>query len=219
MNTYSAWRFAMKSLTAAAMAALLSSVAFAAPPLANTLWFSGDPNTGDWGNQGGGGLTYYQGFNVTDAQGWTIDNVFSVGPGWNTPGSAEWQIRSGMSQGNGGSVLFSGTGSVSNSGYLGHDLMSVNVGSVFLNPGTYWLEVAGGAVTTSNGANSIGSTGSTLRNWPQSSQNYIDLSYYGAASEGVTGKVGRVPDSGGFISLLLGLGTVALLRRRRRVIG
>lgn len=206
---------AVRSLLLVGAMAFASSTALADP--FSSLWYSGDPTLyNDWGNQGSGGLTYYQGFTVTDAAGWTITDVYSIGPYWSLPASAEWQIRTGMSPGNGGTIVAGGIGAATNTAYMGSNVVNVSIGSLFLAQGNYWLEVAGGGITMTTGANAVGVTGSTLRDWPMFSQSYIDMSYYGPASSGVVGSVGRVPEAASTLALL-GLGCLVLVGVRRRV--
>src|SRR5690242_518830 len=92
-----------------------------ASPVPNTLWFSGDPvYPPDWGNSAtytANAATHWQQFEVTDAEGWTVTNLFSVGQDFSDTQAGEWSIRTGMQPGDGGSVYASGTGSFTETSY------------------------------------------------------------------------------------------------------
>jgi hypothetical protein len=198
---------------AALLIVVLSNAAFAAPT--NVLWYSGDPAGGSYGNSAGTAtsLTHWQPFTVTDALGWTVDTVYSVGDNYGNP-TAEWSIRTGMSSGNPGTTLFSGIGAIVASPLAGKTAIEVDIPDVFLAQGTYWLEVATigtGGIEITTGTNSVGTTPTTsaIRNWPYSNQYYIN-SPWPTLSSGVTGSV--VPEPATLA--LLGLGGL-LLRKRK----
>ncbi len=144
----------------------------------STLWYNGDfdGNSALFNEvipsvaQG----SVYDDFIVPMGQTWTIQSVFSndqmnFAP---TSLSAYWEIRSGVSPGNGGMLLASGTGSATQTATgnpfaaPGQPEYTVTVSglSVTLGPGTYWLTVdpVGGTIddtsyiSTTSGLNAIG---------------------------------------------------------------
>jgi len=139
-----------------------------------TLWYSGDFNTVNGLvngiNTNVGNANVYDDFTVTGS-GWTVHSVFSNDLMDFSTSSAEWEIRSGVSSGNGGTVVASGTSAATQvatgrSGF-GEAEYTVQVSglSISLAPGTYWLTVApvdsgGGGQpynTTTSGTNGVGS--------------------------------------------------------------
>jgi hypothetical protein len=147
-------------------------------PPGNALWYNGDFD----GNNGlanqenvvGSGLysRIYDDFNVTDANGWDVTELFSDNLSNTTITGATWEIRQGVSEGNGGTLIASGmtvTPIVTPTGRSGFgftEFMVLVPGlSVHLptsaNP--YWLNVApiGSATgqafdSTTSGANCVG---------------------------------------------------------------
>ena len=118
-------------------------------------WYNGDCSIGGWSNwyvSGQQFLRTYDDFIVPD-RGWTIAGLFSnntMSPSSVT--QAAWEIRSGVSAGNGGAVVASGVGTATltqvppgaNSGSVFR--VEVNGLSVQLPPGRYWLNVAGAMI-------------------------------------------------------------------------
>jgi len=222
-------------LLVGAAALVLTGISAMAEPVTGTLWFSGDPNGGfdngnstgatNWGNDATtqpDALTEYQEFDVTDAAGWTISDVYSLG---NAQGftTAQWEILTGMGVGNPGTEVAGGTGPVNLGSYDGQQVIDVSIGSLFLAQGDYWLEVAVpiGEIATTDGTNSIGTTpvgpDASLRNWPVESQYYQNYGI-GAYSEGVAGIVGTAstPEPSTWFSLAAGMAGMALLKFHRR---
>src|SRR4051794_16749528 len=80
------------------------------------LWYNGDLQTGGGGavneeTTNGGSFNIYDNFDVTAPGGWTIDTVWSSDSMQFTGVTqASWSIRTGMSVGNGGTVVASGVG-------------------------------------------------------------------------------------------------------------
>ncbi len=149
-----------------------------------------------------------------------------------SPVNASWEIRTGMSNGNGGTLVASGTSSAAVSSANGFDAFGftgelITVATNFdLSAGTYYmtitpdLQAAGrGFIATTSGANASGSPIGNGNSWfnsaffganysPASDQlgiNPVDFSY------GVTGSPVPEPAS----MLVLGLGAIAAIRRRR----
>ncbi len=159
--------------------AVLAGILFTAGAVrADVLWYNGDFN----GYSGlFNGVNYastaqvYQEFTVSDI--WTINSVSSHNL-TNAPiVGAVWEIRTGVSAGDGGTSLYGGstafpivtaTGNSYNSsdpevGLLVEYNVEVTGLNVMLDPGTYWLNVTpigagGGAsyVSTTSGANGVG---------------------------------------------------------------
>ena len=120
-------------------------------PSGNLLWYNGDFN-------GVNGLANEQ--NTLVGQSSIYDNFIVPTPGWHVTGvfsdnllnttvtGANWEIRSGVSEGNGGTVVASGTTTTpvvtptGRSGFGFTEFMVEVTGlSVDLAPGTYWLNV------------------------------------------------------------------------------
>jgi hypothetical protein len=142
---------------------------------ASTLWYNGNLDQRDAiANQTGpaDGLIY-DNFIVPAGQTYTITSVFSnnaaAGPLGTT---AYWEIRSGVSAGNGGTLLASGdgadtttyTGTSFNTGGVNYRVYTNEVDGlkVTLGAGTYWLAVApdvsnqSSYIVTTSGAGAVG---------------------------------------------------------------
>lgn len=132
--------------------AAVAAIAAAVPTTAQAqLWYNGDFN-------GVNGLSserntvvsqsmVFDNFVVTGA-GWTINSVFGNFLSNFTWSTADFEIRTGVSLGNAGSLVASGSGAATQvatgrSG-LGFDEYTATISglSIFLNPGTYWLGVS-----------------------------------------------------------------------------
>ncbi len=145
-------RIPRPALAAAMMAAMLAGgqAARASGPL----WYNGNSDGRDgYTNQTGtpDGLVY-DNFIVPAGSTWTVTSVFSNDAMSVAATTAYWEIRSGVSSGNGGTLLYSGDGADTQTAtgnsynYNGVASMdeytnSVNVSGVTLGPGTYWLAV------------------------------------------------------------------------------
>jgi hypothetical protein len=168
---------------------LLIALASASPAHAGLLWYNGDydgrtsllneakvPATNTVSPPVQTSLVY-DNFVVPTGQTWTITSVYSndlvafAAP----PLTATWQILSGVSAGNGGTVVASGDttatvtplSGINVSGYTA-ETISASVPSLKLTAGTYWLAVAPDSqgyygdqsfVMTTSGANSVGTPG------------------------------------------------------------
>jgi len=144
------------------------------------LWYNGDSDGRDGlVNQTGSPDGYvYDNFIVPSGYTWTINSVYSNDLLTTSVSTAYWEIRSGVSSGVGGTLLYSGDGADSQTAtgksYNFNGVVSVSeytnavsVSGVTLNPGTYWLAVVpdasgfyyGGAATfidTTSGTNAVG---------------------------------------------------------------
>ncbi len=131
-------------------------ILFGAFASAQILFYSGDLNLND-PNQNGlanendaivGGSPYgaatYQNFTLT--QSYPVTALFTNNLSGLNPTTAYWEIRSGVSEGNGGTLIASGTGGTSNQatgrsdfGFIEYtNMVGMNL---TLDPGTYWFAV------------------------------------------------------------------------------
>lgn len=142
---------------------LLLFMAWTLPGLAQTtLWYNGDLVDGGGINSiGGAGIDarVFDSFQVTDPTGWLVSNIWSNNFSGNNDyfisNSADWSIRTGMSAGNGGTIVASGISQATktptgrrlnqtdNFGTLFYEYKSEVSGlNITLLPGTYWLQVS-----------------------------------------------------------------------------
>jgi len=189
-----------------------------------TLWYNGDFSGGLSVNEhstGSYGISAdsYAEFSVIDPGGWTLGQIWSndmlrVGPAGIT--QAAWAIRSGISPGNGGTLIASGTDSVTltptgrsdSLGQTQYTEYTVEVPglSIFLTPGSYWLSVSplvgvhigtGGKfdsyISVTQGANSIGATGNYMDGFNNGVSGYF-VHQGRDYSMGVAGVIGAVPE-------------------------
>jgi hypothetical protein len=112
------------------------------------------PDTQDWGA-----------FTVPAGQTWTVDGAFinTITDGYNglDPSNSSWSINSGVSEGNGGSVVASGTSTASGTqftptgrfpfGFTEYTLKVHIVPAVTLSAGTYWLNITPQCTDSGNG--------------------------------------------------------------------
>lgn len=205
---------------------LLAALATASPAAAQTLVYQGDHQGGTTCSTKGSSL----------ATGCVMyDNITVGGDGWNVTGlfghfyqpavdgmapwtSAFWEIRSGMSEGNAGTLLFGGASSVvsatqvatgrsfTGSATFEEYLATLILPEFFLAPGSYWIGIAPVVIETAASyvgayASWTGGTGginSQADNkgiaWINGSQNYLvvdhDFSY------GVLGTLAESGDPG-----------------------
>ena len=145
-------------------------------PSGNALWYNGDFDgvdglTNEENTFATGFSHIYDDFIVTDSGGWDVTSVFSDNLMSTNATSATWEIRQGVSAGNGGTLVASGmtvTPVITPTGRSGFGftefMVEVTGLSVHLDPGTYWLNVTpvdnldGGRSfdSTTSGANCIG---------------------------------------------------------------
>lgn len=219
---------------------VLSALVVGAAVSANAQWYNGDPNRTN-------GLASERNTVVSDAR--TYENFNVTGSAWNVTAlyghfylgpfatgqtftNAYWEVRTGCSVGNGGTILQSGTTActLTANGYddFGFDGRKVSVGVNFnLNPGTYWMTIApvgdiagvGRAfVDQTSGANGVGTPiadGVALFDSPFFGANFADaLAFAGQTNFSYGVDARPVPEPASMIALA-SLGIVALKRRRK----
>ncbi len=155
-----------------------------------TLWYNGDWNSGMYSNWywPPGSCIVYDDFEVTDSNGWIIEAVWS-----NVALRVEsevtqafWEIRGGISEGNGGTLLYGGidvvTKEATGRSIIGDPEYSLKISglNISLPKGHYWLAVAPVFDYTSSGnftalvgtmgLNAVGSpagnNANSFLNWP-----------------------------------------------------
>jgi len=231
----------MKAVFLAAVAAL--ALASGAAQASTVLWYNGDfDDANALANELNtivSDARIYDDFVVTDAAGWTVDSIWSNNlMSFTGVTQADWTIRSGVSVGNGGTVVASGTSAATQvaTGRSGFGLTEYMIEIVGLNinltAGTYWLQVtpiglgsARSFNSTTSGANGVGTPlgndGNSFFNSTFFGSNFDSAAtFLGSArpwdfSMGVAGAVnGTIPEPGS--AALLGLSLIAFVAARRR---
>jgi hypothetical protein len=214
---------------------------------AATLWYNGDTDGRDaFVNQTGApdGLVYDD-FIVPIGDTYNITAVFSNDMMYNSTAAttAHWEIRSGVSSGNGGTLLASGdgadtvtaTGRTFNPGITLDEYTNQVAVNVILTAGTYWLAVApdvssqNSYISTTSGANAVGSPpgndGDSFLSSTFFSESFVPLSDpsnegpgtwdYSMGFIGTTNSLSPVPEPTGATLLpVAGLILLGYLRRR-----
>jgi hypothetical protein len=232
---------------AGALVILLIGTTMIGSAVAGPLWYNGDwDNFSALANERNTLVPQsriYDDFVITDPAGWDIDQVFSndfVTPGVSFIG-ADFEIRQGLSAGNGGVVVASGlalavsqtaTG-VPNSFGLSLDTFTISALNIHLNPGTYWLNVTPvdtgegrSFAATTSGDNAVGvpagNNGNAFWNSALFSQNFSSTVVAEGAgfhdfSEGVNGRVSvaTVPEPATLVLLIAGFAGLAFFGLRK----
>jgi len=195
-------------------------------PPPGSLWYNGDFNdvdglTNEQDTFAPGFSHIYDDFNVPDEAGWDVTSVFSNDLVSTTIIGASWEIRQGITSGNGGALIASGTTTtpvVTPTGRSGFGFTEFTVEvtgiDVHLDPGTYHLNVTPignldgnrSFDSTTSGANCIGTPCGNNDNA------FLDSTLFGAVFEPVAdfgsqfsdfsmGVNGTVSGGGGGITL------------------
>lgn len=193
---------------------------------AGALWYNGDfdgvnglANERDTSLGAGQFAQVFDDFNVNDAEGWDVHSVFSNNLENTNVTGATWEIRQGMSEGNGGTLIASGMTATPNvvptgrSGFGFTEFMIEVTGlDVHLASGSYHLNVTPtGDLTgrsfdsTTMGANCIGTPCGNNQNAFFNSNffgaNYTSTANFGQPSDFSMGVNGDVSGGGGGIEL------------------
>lgn len=211
-----------------------------------TLWYNGNADQRDaiLNQTGIADGVVYDDFIVPKGEVFTITGVFSNNVYTTSLGTtAAWDIRSGVSAGDGGTLVASGDGTTVNTdtgvtfnfGGLGYEIYTnqVNGLNVVLTAGTYWLAVADVSnadsfIVTTSGAGAIGTPAGNDGN------SFFTSTYFGDYfvptsdpsiegpgtwdySMGIVGTASFVPEPSSLILGLIGLISAAgCVRARRR---
>jgi hypothetical protein len=162
---------------------------------ANTLFYGGDfDGIDDLSNENNSTVSdarTYGNFYVTDPSGWDITTVFSNNElSFFPSGGVNWEIRSGLSENNGGTLVASGTGYPGTFTVVGEafgDLevqvaVDLSASPVHLDPGQYWLNVT--PVGHGTGRSFVAETQQVNAIGTQDTGNcYQDSTYFGTSFE------------------------------------
>ena len=177
------------------------------------------------------GAAAYQNFIVPAGQSWNVTGLFSNNLMTLHPPNAYWEIRTGVSEGHGGTLRASGTGpdTYHLKGQFGESNNLVSNLNITLNPGMYWLAVVPDAPdqqgrsynTNTFGLNAVGTQVSDQQffNSPffgYTFTNADNLGVFPTFSSGVIGTV--VPEPSGIIIFSSGVIVArAAVRRQLRL--
>ena len=219
------------------LAAVLS---FAVGANAATLFYGGnfnpnDPNANGLANENDAivngnpyGAAVYQNFIIGSNHQWQVTDLFTNELTGQNPTTAYWEIRSGISEGNGGTLIASGTAPDNLIGNPNGTVMNKVAVNVPLGTGTYWFAVvpqapndpSRGFSANTFGQGSIGNQMLDQQYWnsPFFGANFTNANNEGvfpSFSKGVIGTDQVVPEPSSLIMLGSGLlGAATMLRRR-----
>ena len=229
---------------------LFAALVFGTAALANAqcpsgcLFYGGDfdpnnPNANGLDNEndaiiGGNpyGAATYQ--NFINSQTWNVTGLFTNNLIGYTPTSGYWEIREGVSEGNGGTLIASGTGAITNiptgRGGFGYTEYHNEIDglNVTLTPGMYWLATVpecptcNGRSFNSNslqGLNAVGTQNSDLQFENNLFlENFVNANNFGVFPTFSSGVLGtEVPEPSSLLMLGSGLAAaVGAVRERSR---
>jgi PEP-CTERM motif len=220
---------------------ILGTLANAQCP-SNCLFYGGDfdennPNANALANESDAivsgnpyGAATYQ--NFTNSQTWTVTNMFTDNLSGLNPSTGYWEIRTGVSEGNGGTLIASGTAALTHTltGRIDFGFAEyrdeVDGLNLTLNPGTYWMAVVPQDLGNANRSFNTNTFGLNAVGIQTSNQQFFNSSFFGANftnanNEGVfqtfsSGVIGTaIPEPSSVIMLGSGLVAAAGIVRRR----
>ena len=195
-----------------------------------------DPNQNGLANEndaivGGSpyGAAVYQNFVWNNLDGLTITGLATNNLSGLDPKTAYWEIRSGVSEGNGGTLIASGSGYTSNQPTGRSDFgfneytnyVSVNL---LLSSGTYWMAVVPQDPNNGNRSFNSGTDGLNAMGTQISGEQYFNSAFFGANFTNANNEgfgfntfsdAVYVPEPSSLILLGLGLVAAAGMARRR----
>ncbi len=182
------------------------------------------------------GASAYQCF-IVPAGGWNIVGLFSNNLSDLIPISAYWEIRSGVSEGNGGTLLYFGTDATPGYTPAGRTFiydeyrLEVDGLNISLGPGAYWMTVtpqnpsqdAWSYNSNTFGANAVGVVPQNVAYWnsPYFGNYFINanngMAVFPAFSDGIYISGGAVPEPATVSLVLFGGAALLWAGIRRRV--
>jgi hypothetical protein len=216
-----------------------------AQALPGSLWYNGDFNGLTWlSNEYNTAVSQsntYDDFNVPSGPGWHVTGLYSADLltfGFSAS-SAEWEIRTGVSNGNAGTLVAGGILSPATlmgtgrggGGFIEYDVLVSGL-NITLAPGTYFISVAPSGFGTGRSLNSA-TSGTNCVGTPCGSDGnaFFNSTFFGAYfapsttwcgsechdfSDGVIGTV--VPEPATVALLICGAGALLIALRRRRAV-